>query len=139
MDTSFALVPSFPYQEPAVPDWAPLACMSMLTLASFLAAASEEEGEQQQEQQEAQEPASITTEAPSPQVKQPRPKIPGLEEILLDTLKQTSSGLRAKELVPIVRRSFPEVTKKDINSCLYKMLNARKVTKTTDAAPVWKA
>jgi hypothetical protein len=131
MDNSLSLVSSFPYQEQPLPDWTPLACISVMTLVSLLASVSHEEKEEETEE-------TLQEATPPSTKKQKIPQVPGLEEALLTALRAAGAGLRAKDLVGIVRPSVSGVTKKEINSCLYKMLGARKITKSTDTAPIWK-
>ena len=68
--------------------------------------------------------------------KEPRPQIPGLEDIILGSLSKRT-GLRAKDLVAKTRAIIPEIKKGDINSCLYKLLAKKQVVKSDDETPLW--
>ena len=132
MDSSFTLVPFTPQQETSAPDWAPFAAMSLMALTAVVRATLGEE-EESEDQTVLESSLEEKTAAKSPR----RAELPGLEEAVLSSLSSAACGLRAKDLVRLLRPSHAEVTKSDINSTLYKLLNKKVVAKSTDPAPLW--
>lgn len=55
---------------------------------------------------------------------------------LLSALSQ-SGGMSAKDLLKRLKADYPEITKKDVNSNLYKLLTKRVVLKDASACPIW--
>ena len=48
-----------------------------------------------------------------------------------------SDGVSAKDILKKLKAEYPEITKKDVNSNLYKMLSKKLVMKDTSACPMW--
>jgi len=142
MDTSYAIIPYSPYQQEPLP--ADVYAFTVVCL-MFLGALIQNLAETTQKahpvqvllMDEAEEsPATPPPSLASVEKKEPRVQVPGLEDIILGTL-HTRKRLRAKDLVPKIRGVLPEVTKSEINSCLYKLLARKHVQKTCDAVPLW--
>ena len=124
MENPYALVTTEPSTN--IPDMTPLFFLGLAAICAAIGTAVGSEEVEEQEEVKQQEPVKVTL-LPSP----------GLEEILLAALDGQRKGFRAKDLVPIVRATIPDITKSDINSCLYKLLKKRAVAKSADKKPVW--
>jgi len=48
-----------------------------------------------------------------------------------------NQGMSAKDILKKLKVDYPEITKKDVNSNLYKLLGKKAVKKDTSACPIW--
>ena len=62
---------------------------------------------------------------------------PPLDSMILCMISE--KDMTAREILRTVKNDYPEVTKSDVNSCLYRMLSKNKVSKDDSAAPNWSA
>ena len=63
--------------------------------------------------------------------------VPPLDSMILCMISEKI--MTAREILRTVKTAYPEVTKSDVNSCLYKMLSKNNVSKDDSAAPNWSA
>ena len=142
MDTSSAIIPYSPYQqEPLSADVYAFTVVCLMFLGALIQNLTEAPHQAQPVEvllvDEAEEATAISPPSLAPvEKKEPRVQVPGLEDIVLGCL-HTHKRLRTKDLVPKIRTVLPEITKGDINSCLYKLLSRKQVRKTCDSVPLW--
>lgn len=67
----------------------------------------------------------------------PKPAVKPLDSMILSLISEKEMTARA--ILATVKTIYPETTKSDVNSCLYKMLSKNTVSKGGSAAPVWSA
>lgn len=61
---------------------------------------------------------------------------PTLADTILSILSE-SSGMNAKDILKQLKAEHPDLTKKDVNSNLYKLLGKKRVKKDASTCPIW--
>jgi len=147
MDTFTSLIAYSSQEEPLPADVYAFTVVCLIFLGAFIQNITETmpptqplevlAGELDSNKQVQETPLPIPTPSIlSAEEKVPRVQITGLEDIILGSLHK-KKGLRSKDLVPQIRTILPEITKSDINSCLYKLLTRKQVQKSCDGVPLW--
>ena len=60
-----------------------------------------------------------------------------LEQLITDCVSNNRKGLDVLEILKVVSVIKKDIDKSSINSCLYKMLNKKRLTKSSDKRPIW--
>jgi hypothetical protein len=133
MDNSYALIPmSNDTESNLMAEYAPFLCMSAITLLA-LAMGSKSTDIESEGEDNVDEEITETSIVPY------KPKMGDAEVLRNAIVSSLTKGtpISSKEIVTEIRKMIPSIKKTDVNSCLYTMLNKKKVTKSADKRPLW--
>lgn len=136
MDTSFALTAMDSNSDSiAVADYAPFFATTAFTLMALAVSCATLEDDKDDCVLQEEEEDEITETSIVPYV--PKMTLESLDAAILTLLNSSRKGIPAKDLLRSLRKSDPNLVKKNINSRLYTMLHKKKVQKSDDRTPLW--